>query len=285
MYIQHISIYNLGAIQFYEAEFTPELNLIDSRYTAEISAVLAYLMCSHTSQEIPERWLREDTHILAKVTMADTHYMLRAIPEQGRLRLSVTDPAGGDATDFYRRTLSHCPEQDAVEIFDGQDETIPLRLCRYRYREDESDLSVNTQRIADTKTFRQFWTQYIKDFHPEPINGQKKYRVIIETTGKFAVIYPGVSGKVSLSETDQKLFWYICFLNIAEFWEDIERIRDLHHERKTLLIQSFLEYLDESVDIEGLLARTLQFRRQVMILTPPMREEIKKKWTGDHNER
>jgi hypothetical protein len=90
---------------------------------------------------------------------------------------------------------------------------------------------------------------------------------------------------VSLSETDQKLFWYICFLNIAEFWEDIERIRDLHHERKTLLIQSFLEYLDESVDIEGLLARTLQFRRQVMILTPPMREEIKKKWTGDHNER
>jgi hypothetical protein len=87
-----------------------------------------------------------------------------------------------------------------------------------------------------------------------------------------------------LSETEEKLFLYICFLNIAEFWEGFEKIRDLHHKKKPLLIQNFLEFLDESTDISSLITRTLRIKRQVILLTLPLNEEIKKKWIGKCNE-
>lgn len=284
MFIQHISIQNFGAIGSYEAKFTPYLNLIDSRHTDEMAAVLTFLLCSNVSCGIPEQWLRENTRICAKISMAEKSYTLCAIPEGGRLRLFVTDPAGKDSTDTYRYTLSHCPEQDAVEIFDGQDKTIPQYLCRYRDREGEDDLSAKTQRLADTKTFRRYLLQYIKDFRPEPINTEKRYQVTLAPTGKFRAVHPDVPGEIHLSETEEKLFRYVCFLNVAAFWADIEKIRDLHHERKPLLIRNFLEYLDVSTDIDGLLVRSMQFQRQIMILSPPLDEEIKKKWLGEQNE-
>jgi len=84
-----------------------------------------------------------------------------------------------------------------------------------------------------------------------------------------------------LSETEEKLFLFICFLNIAEFWSDIESIRNLHHIEKPLLIKNFIEYLDESVDIENLIKRTVMLGRQVIIVTLPFQNEVLNKWIGD----
>lgn len=210
-------------------------------------------------------------------------YTANVTPDKDRLQLAVTDPSGLDVTDDYRQTLSHCPEQDATESFDGQDKTLPLRLCWYRNREDDEipgDLSDRTERLADTKTFRSHLIRYVKAFQPEPINCKKNYQTTINEQGKFEVIYPGVSGKVFLSETEEKLFLYICFLNIAEFWEGFEKTRDLHHEKKPLLIRDFIEFLDEAANINALIARTQNLQRQIIILTSPLDEESKKKWVN-----
>ena len=94
------------------------------------------------------------------------------------------------------------------------------------------------------------------------------------------MVYPGVSGEILLSETEEKLFLYICFLNIAEFWADVENIRNMHHEKKPLIIKNFIEFLDQTTDIDGLIARTTKLGRQVIILTLPMQESLKKKWMG-----
>jgi hypothetical protein len=103
--------------------------------------------------------------------------------------------------------------------------------------------------------------------------------VTINTRGVFEVQRPGVLDRINLSETEEKLFRYTCFLNVAEFWADIEKIRDLHHEKKPLLIRNFLEFLDESTDIGNLIDRTVRLQRQVIILAPPLSEEVKKIWT------
>lgn len=60
-------------------------------------------------------------------------------------------------------------------------------------------------------------------------------------------------------------------------------MRDLHHEKKPLLIQDFLEFLDEGADISSLLARTQKLQRQIIILASPLEGEIKKKWMGANN--
>ena len=96
-------------------------------------------------------------------------------------------------------------------------------------------------------------------------------------------MYSDVCGEINLSQTEEKLFRYICFLNIAEFWEDIENVRNIHHEKKPLLVKNFIDFLDESTDINSLIARTVQLGRQVIILTLPMQETIKKKWMGEND--
>lgn len=279
MFIQHITIQNFGAIRAYEADLTQELNLIESRHIDEIAAVVSLLLCNAPPPAMPEQWLQEGTRISAIIRLEDTTYSVCAKPQLGQLQLFATDATGGDATAQYQYALSHCAEQDAMEAFDGKDKTMPLRLCRYRYREDD-DLSGKTERLVDTNTFRRYLCQYIQEFRPEPINSQKKYQAAVSEQGIFGVQCSGFSGKIFLSETEEKLFLYICFLNIAEFWAGFEKIRDLHHEKKPLLIRDFVEFLDESANINALIARTQKLQRQIIILTSPLDEKSKKEWVN-----
>ena len=281
MIIRHITVRDFGAVSLYDAALGPELNIIDSRYTQEISTAIAFLLCSKAQQAIPHSWLRTTTRLAAEVLAETCVYAVTAVPRDGRLTLSVTDNSGADATDDYRYVLCHCLEQDALDAFDGQDKTLPLRLCWYRNCDDTpADVSSRTEKRIDLKTFRAYLIAYIKSFQPEPINCKKNYLTAISPEGRFAVFDPGRSGDVRLSETEEKLFLYICFLNIAKFWTDIERIRDLHHEKKPLVIWNFLEYLDESTDISALVARTVKLHRQIIILTLPLAGELKKEWSG-----
>ena len=265
MFIRHISIRNFGAISLFEAAFSRQITLLNCRHTEELSAALAYFLCR---EDIPGYLLQADTRLTAQISLAGADYVFSAIYQDGHLQFSVTGPEGKDATALYQYTLHHCQEQDTAEAFDGKDQTLPLRLCRYRYRLDGDSLSAKTRQLADTNTFRQYLLQYIKAFRPEPIHCQKKYQIAMAPCGKFTAILPGFSGPIHLSETEQRLFHYLCFLHVAEFWAGFEKLRNLHHEKKPLVIQNFLAFLDESADIHTLLSRTKKLQRQIIILTP-----------------
>lgn len=264
MVIEHITIRNLGTLQYYDRSFAPELNWVQSCYTSEIAMAVGYILCSAA---IPEHWVGEETGISARVRLEGIVYSVFASPCSGRLHLSAVDPMGADATAQYRYVLTRCREQDVIESFDGQDETLPLRLRDYYYRDEEDDLSAKTQRITDTETFGRYLCHYIRTFQPEPINSKKPYQITLSSQGAFLPWHPRSSGKVHLSETEEKLFRYNCFLHIAEFWEGFEKIRDLHYEKKPLLVRNFAEFLDESVNLDDLMARTRKLQRQVLILT------------------
>lgn len=281
MFIQHITIENFGTIRSYEADFHPDLNLIPSRHADEIVTAISLLLCNQTNPAIPEHWLQPNTRICATIHLADAIYIACAKPVLGQLQLFITDPTGADAMGHYQYALSHSPEQDAMECFDGNDKTIPFRLCQYRHREDQDNPPARAKNLTDTKTFRRYLYQYIHSFCPEPINSHKNYQATIRPQGEFAVIHPEFEGKIHLSETEKRLFSYICFLNVAEFWAEFEAIRDLHHEKKPLLVRNFLEFLDESVHLSALIARTKKLQRQIIILTSPMDEKLQKKWVGE----
>jgi hypothetical protein len=191
----------------------------------------------------------------------------------------ATDPTGADATAQYQYALSHCEEQNVAELFGGWEPYIPLRLSNYRDRDIWDILSDRTDRLIDTNAFHRYLCNYIRSFAPQQINSTKNYLISIDQHGKFKVILPGFDGKIHLSEIEKRLFYYICFLNIAEFWAGFESIRDLHHEKKPLIIQNFLEFLDESMDISALVARTIKLQRQLIILTLPLCGDMKKDWS------
>ena len=283
MFIQHITIENFGAIRHYDTELQQGLNIVESRYGAELHEAIGFLVCNGEVSGIPEQWLRDDLLISATIRLEDTVYTVCIRSISGRPQMSATDPTGNDVTAQYKYTLSHCEEQNGAELFGGWEPYIHLRLCDYCDQDFWDVLSDRTDRLIDTKTFHRYLYNYIRSFVPEPINSKKNYLASVNQQGKFEVILPGFDGEIHLSETEKRLFSYICFLNVAEFWAGFEVMRDLHHEKKPLLIQDFLEYLDEGADISGLIARTQKLHRQIIILTSPMEGEIKKKWMGENN--
>jgi hypothetical protein len=72
---------------------------------------------------------------------------------------------------------------------------------------------------------------------------------------------------VFLSESEQTLFRYLCFLRTAEFWQGFEELRNLHSVKKPILTRDFLERLDESIDTQNVLERTKRLNRQIIMLT------------------
>lgn len=148
MTIRRITIRDFGAAAFYDTALTRSLNILDTRYSAEISAAIRILLCSKAQQTIPSMWLRSSTRLTADVLSETDAYTVTATHCDGRLTLAVTDSCGTDVTAAYQYLLSHCPEQDAADHFDGQDKALPLRLCRYRCWEDApEDLSARTGSI------------------------------------------------------------------------------------------------------------------------------------------
>lgn len=288
MIIKRITVKNFGSIQFYDAFLTSKLNILDNLFTLEISNAIELVLCSKVLPECYSTSVRDDTLITAEVLVAESSYYIELKPtNKGLLKLTVLDNKENDVTEFYRTIISHCTEQDTIDNFDGRNDSFPLRLCWYRGCDDyevPKDLHSRSNYVVSTKTFRSHLMRYIKAFEPEPINNIKNYKATINNQGKFEVVYPGVSGEIPLSETEEKLFWYICFLNVAEFWTDVENIRNMHHEKKPLIIKNFLEFLDQTTDIDGLIARTTKLGRQVIILTLPMQESLKKKWMGKNDE-
>ena len=281
MVIKHITVEAFGAAAFYEAAPDPAFCILDTLFAPELSAALGILFCRDAAGSLPGGWVRRDTRIRAEVELAGSLYLARAAPDlPGHLLLKVTDPRGNDVTDRYRRALSHTPEQDDMESFDGGDAALSRRLARYRsWGDHEGDrLPEKTGGFARSKTFRAFLLRYIKNFSPQKINGQKPFCIALDRQGVFRPALPGTAGDVSLSETEKRLFLYLCFLAIAEFWTGIEELRDLHHEKKPLLVRNFLEFLDEETDIGSLIRRTLSLGRQVILLTEPLPPRVKEKW-------
>lgn len=282
MIIKRITVKSFGSVTFYDAVLTSRLNILDTLFTSEISTAIELVLCSKVLQEHHIIGVRDDTLITAEVLSAESSYYIELKPtNEGLLKLTALDDRKNDVTDFYHTLISHCTEQDTIDNFDGRDNTFPLRLCWYRGCDDyevPKDLHSKSNYVVSTKTFRSHLIRYIKAFEPEPINNIKNYKATINNQGRFEVVYPGVAGELPLSETEEKLFWYICFLNVAEFWTDVENIRNMHHEKKPLIIKNFLEFLDQTTDIDGLIARTTKLGRQVIILTLPMDERLKTKW-------
>ena len=262
MILQNIQIAHLGQLEHFTADLSPEVNILSATRLPELAAAIDCLLCREV--DLPPAWLSPHTRLTGRVLLNQKLYTVSATPREDRLTLTATDEAGCDATDRYQNQLQHCPEQNTAERFDGQDKTLPRLLWNW-----EQPLSRRAGQLADTRFFRVYLNQFIKTFQPEPINQGKPYLATLSPQGEFQAVLPGFAGPVELSETEEKLFFYICFLHIARFWADMEKLRDLHHEKKPLVIRNFLEHLDEATDISALMDRTAALQRQVIILTLP----------------
>lgn len=281
MTINKITVINFGAIRFFETSLNEQISVIETKHISELLKGFDIILCNKTVSSFPSNWVRSDTEIAAEVCIDNVVYYVNAKPNSSvssELSVYATDVNGYIMTKQYLSLLSHCSEQDTIEYFDGCDKTLPLRLSWYHNSEDYKPygkLGENSNRIATTKTFRSNLVKYIKSFKSEPINNKKQHNITLRKNGQFEISHLGSDKRSCLSITDKKIFLYICFLNIVKFWSNIESVRNLHKVDKPLLVKNFLEHLDESVEIEKLIKRSLMLKRQIIFIMSCIEKEVK----------
>ena len=272
MILKRITIQNLGAVDAFEYDFENDLNVVRSRYTDEIYGAIQFVL-NHRAFSLPQRWVRRSTRLEAFVCIFGKEYVLMATPnlKQNNLCLCAYEVDGHEKTREYLYLTSHCAEQDLCDVFDKDAKKMFFKPIQYldedRYY-SSGDLSKCTDRLSEIKAFRSYLKTFIKDFKPETIRDGKRYELYLKKDGRYAVRYKGDNDMpVFLSESEQTLFRYLCFLRTAEFWQGFEELRNLHSVKKPILIRDFLERLDESIYTQNVLERTKRLNRQIIMLT------------------
>jgi hypothetical protein len=214
-----------------------------------------------------------DTQIEATVLVEKKIYDIIIKPDQTQkvFLLQAFDELRHDVTGEYLYLTGHCAEQDGADVFEGTSKNMPLRFLQYANEElyfARDELYKRTGEMSNLKVFRSYLKQFINQFQPEVVREGKQYEIILKSDGRYGVRHKNDCGMpVYLSESEQLMFRYLCFLKTLEFWSGFEEMRNLHCVCKPLIIKNFLERLDESVDIQGLLERSRGLKRQIIMLT------------------
>ena len=269
MILKRMTIQSFGALEWLEYNFVEGLNVLGSRYTDEIARAIGLVLC-HKYSSFPADRVRRNTVIEALVYVDEKEFRVIIKSGSSNLYLTAYDETDNDVTKEYRYLISHCLEQDTSDVFCGDGDKTLFKLLQYsdedRYYASK-ELSRRTDRRSETNAFRAYLKAFIKNFQPERIREGKRYELYLKKDGKYAVrLRDDYDMPVFLSESEQTLFRYLCFLKTAEFWHGFEELRNLHAIKKPLLVKDFLSRLDESINIEGLLQRTAALERQVIIL-------------------
>ena len=272
MILKHITVQNLGSVDRFEQDFRDRLTLVKSRYTEEISHAIR-LVLNHKAPPLLGSRAEGSPRIEAVVEVPPKTFRLVVSGEsdQHDLCLRAYDACGNDVTEEYLYLTAHCAEHDLSDVFQGDRDTPVFRPLQYidadRYDQIQ-ELATHTDGMSKIKAFRKYLLTFIKNFRPEQIREGKRYELCLDSNGKYAVRYiDDHDMPVFLSESEQRLLRYLCFLKTAEFWNGFESLRNLNDVKKPLLVEHFLERLDESIDVQELWNRTLKLRRQLIILT------------------
>ena len=273
MVIKSITIRHFGGIELFSCRFASGLNFIKHRATDELAFALGMVLNSRACPFLPSAWVRRDTWISALVFADERYYRVVAVPDDrnGTLVLRAWGEDGRDATVQYRYLTSHCAQHDASDTFSGWDKSCAARLLQYadpeapRIRHD-----ISHEDLPNIKTFRSYLSDFKRGFEAERLRPDKAYELVLGQDGRYDVSHPLIDrAGDTLSESEQILFQYLCFLRTAEFWRGFEKLRNLHGLEKPLLIRDFVERLDESIDVGELMRRTAALNRQTLILTVP----------------
>lgn len=134
-------------------------------------------------------------------------------------------------------------EESICQIFEENNyNTYEKKLFEYkRYKNEIEDEEFNNQTNGyfTLEAFRTELTNYIKYFKTRKID--EDFYLGMKSDGCF-VAYEDAELKEEkdLSHSERLIFDYYCYLEVNNFWEEIEAIRDLNHIKKPLFIINFI---------------------------------------------
>lgn len=175
-----------------------------------------------------------------------------------------------DCTEEYFQLVQQNKELDSSLFFNHfKRQDYPHKLFKYRdllkYYPDRLFAEL-TNGYGTTRSFRGFVTSYIKHFKPIKLCEKKQLFLKLSKTGTFTVGYLDDDQDVCLSQSENMLYNYLSFISVADFWARAERIRNLNLLNKPLVISCFLQFFDETIDLNKIVRYLSKIDRQVILM-------------------
>ena len=278
MNIRKLKIENCGYIQCFEAVFRSDFIALGGINSETVASAIKLLIGGRLSKK-EELLFRTDTaKLYAEVAFGHEEIYsveIRGSSQTGSPEFRALKPdTQEDRTREYQRLILQSREEESSNIFsDFKKQGYPHKIKHYKdlekYYPDNSFAEV-TDGIGTTKTFRSYLKNYIRTYEPQRLRNDKEYLLILNNNGEFQVTHPNLSTDAipCLSESEEILYHYLCFLSLSEFWYGIEQIKDMNHVRRPLLVTDLTERLDSAIDISDHMARTRKLGRQTFLILP-----------------
>ena len=127
--------------------------------------------------------------------------------------------------------------------------------------------------LGSTKTFRRYLHRYIRSFQPERLLPEKDLWLDLSKKGVFFVRQGRQGQSVPcLSETDNLVFHYLCFLKLRQFWNEVRHWCRFPMSTYPLVIRDFSDRLDEQVDWGALMQRACVVEGKRILIKQRKRE-------------
>ena len=278
MNIRKLKIENFGSIQCFEAVFHSDFIVINGRNSEIIASAVKLLTGGRLSKQEEFLFRSETARLSAEVAFDREEIYYVEIKGSAQTGLSVfralKPDAHEDHTEEYLMRIRQSKEEEISNIFsDFKKRKYPHKIKEYKDTEKhypDGSFGDVTGGIGTTKAFRNYLKNYIRTFKPQRLRKGKEYLLILDNNGEFKVTCPGllIDTMPYLSESENILYHYLCFLNLSEFWYGIEQIKDIHHVYRPLLISDFAERIGSSINIADYITRTRKLGRQTFLMLP-----------------
>ena len=214
-----------------------------------------------------------NVRFFAEVKLQKTYY-IRGSKKRNEKNFNVTvfcEESDRECCEDYFKEVQQNEEMESALFFHRfKRQDYPHKLVKYRdlFRYyPNGDFSTLTNGYGTTRSFRGFMTHYINNFEPIKLRHDKELFLKLTPDGEFKVGYLGSEENIYLSETENVLYHFLSFINIADFWDRCERIRNMHSLKKPLVVSMLLEKVDDSVDISEILKKAASLNRQTILFS------------------
>ena len=245
--IKNIVLENIGSTDFFEATFNKGLNVVKTHDSETLAYSLGYITNNFPLCKSFPTLLKRNSNIRSSLTI-DKEY--------------IFDMKGNN--EKISSLFSQSREEDNLCFYiNGKFKNFPARLSEYKdfeYFYTKNRFSRETNGACLSRTFRGKISEYIRNFKPQRLNPNKDFYMQINKNGEFYV-----EGNPNLSASEVNLFDFLCFLNIIEFWENFEEIKDFNHIKKPIIITELFEMIDESIPRDFILKRLKRLNRQIFL--------------------
>ncbi len=208
-----------------------------------------------------------DITILSGIELDGESYHLRAKKKNNdKVRITVNKKGERENIETeYFSLIEHNKEEERLSTFKEFNYT--HRVGKYL----ENRLKIDTGGYINTRSFRQFLNKYISSFEKIRLHPMKDYYLTLDKNGEFKAI-TGNGDDAYLSETENVLYNFYCFMCLNELWCEAEKIRNFNHIVKPIIVSGLLERLDMGVDTSLCVEKMRNLPCQVILIVENERE-------------